>query len=135
MTKTTVTLRYQRIPCRSEKEAYRWTIEAFLSDKPGLFTDPKSGPSICTGGNGRPLFASSRNGMIDPVRLSNGFYAETNLNEGEKVQILDKLGQYAGWKLGRDWHWQAENRPPIPIIDTDALLAKLAKFLGREHRL
>ena len=125
MTPTTLMLFGKRYRLPSEKSAYLRTLEAFLTMTADLLTDPKSGPCICNGRDGAPLFAPTSDYMHQPARIAKGWYAETCLSNDQKVRILDTLAQYASLKRGTDWDWQAENRPTREFIDTAALLAKL----------
>ncbi|MGH8201308.1 MAG: hypothetical protein ACREVO_13265 [Steroidobacteraceae bacterium] len=124
MTPTILTLFGIKHRCRSEKDAYVRALIEFITRKPNLFTDPKF-TLYSRGARGAQLFARSPTPLNDPVRLTNGWYASVCLNNAQKVSILDSLARCAGWKRGRDWDWQAENRPTPEFIDTEALKAKL----------
>lgn len=128
MTKTTLTLFGHRYSFPTEKEAYLFAVEKFLSVRPGLFTDPQS-VHARIGRYGTPMFAETPDGMNQPERLSNGWFVETCLNNRQKVQNLDKLAQCAGFKRGIDWHWEAEGQEAPGLIDGEAILADLARFL------
>jgi hypothetical protein len=109
----------------TQQDAFLGLVEKFLRIKPDLFTDPKTAPYVCSGRDGAVLFAPSAWQMNQPKRLVNGWFAETCLNNDQKVSILDNLAQYVGLKRHRDWDWQASNRPTKGFIDTDALFAEL----------
>jgi hypothetical protein len=120
--------RGERKELPSEQDAYVWLIEKFLRLKPGLFTDPKSASYVCKGARGADHFATSPSNLNQPTRLANGWWAELCLSNDQKVRILDDVVQYTGLKRGRDWEWQAENRPTKEFIDTDTLFAELDKI-------
>ncbi len=108
------------------KEGYVWLVERFIGIKPEVFTDirwettgyvavgrhrAEEGKAI------RNYFARSPQQLFrnspwlaesqgNYVRLQNGWYANTNLNNREKFDILVRFGWVAGLKGGQDWDWE-----------------------------
>jgi hypothetical protein len=107
------------------KEAYVWLIDRFVGAKPDVFTDVRwettgyvaigrhrteEGKAI------RNYFARSPEKLFrnspwlaaeqsNYVRLQNGWYANVNLNNREKFDILCRFGWVVGLKGGQDWDW------------------------------
>ena len=127
-TPTTVMFRGEHKRFPSEQAAYVWLIEQFLHTKLDLLIDPTSAPYVCKGVRGSDLFAPSGYKMNQPKRLANGWCAELCLSNDQKVRILDNIAQYAGFKRGTDWEWQADGRTTREFIDVDELFAELHRL-------
>lgn len=124
MSHTTLMLFGKPHPFRSEKDAYLRAVEALLTVKPALLTE--AARHVRKDRARAPLFAP----VSDPPHASAGAachdcYAETCLNNDQKVRILDRLARYTDLKRGTDWDWQAEDRPTRGFIDTKAMVEKL----------
>ena len=107
------------------KEAYVWLIDRFVGTKPDVFTDVRwettgyvavgrhraeEGKAI------RNYFARSPEKLFrnspwlaaeqsNYAQLQNGWYANVNLNNREKFDILCRFGWVVGLKGGQDWDW------------------------------
>jgi hypothetical protein len=84
------------------KEAYVWLVERFANAKPELFSDPSKETVGVANGRNRNYFARSPENLFREtpelaenssnfVRLSNGWYANVNLNNAQKFSILARL--------------------------------------------
>ncbi len=123
--RTTVSVFGHAYNFRAQQNAFVFLVEKFLHIEPDLFTDPKSA-HVCTGARGDIRFARSSVGMIQPVRLANGWFAELCLSNAQKVCILDDLARCSGVKRPTDWDWRTESRErPDDPIDVDALFREL----------
>jgi hypothetical protein len=126
MTTTVVSFRDVTKSFRTEWEAYIWMVDRFLKDKGNFFVTQKADVKhVLKGGNGAVLFAPVSQGMNDPKGLSNGWYAETCLNEGQKIASLFLIAQSIGISSERDYHWEAQGRPTPVQRDTDTMLKEL----------
>ena len=126
MTRTSVRFRDEINVLDTEWEAYVWLLNQFLKDKGDFFIAKGAEINyICSGGRNAPQFAPARIHMNQPKPLSNGWYAETCLNEGQKIDNLYKLSQAIGLSSERDYEWQADSRPTVKHKDVATLLKEL----------
>ena len=107
------------------KEAYLWLIERFLGARPDVFTDLKWETTgyVAVGQrrnehgairnyfarNPQKLFRESPHLAEDKSKyasLTNGWYANTNLSNAEKFDILCKFGWVVGLKGGTNGDWE-----------------------------
>src|ERR1700733_2692141 len=95
-----------------------------------------NGLKTCARGGGAPLCSRpSRERMNKPKQLSNGWYAETCLNEKQVDRSLYLLAQRIGISSERDYEWQAENGPRRTHRDVDTLKKSLIALRAPKHRL
>ena len=107
------------------KGAYAWLVDRFAGARPEVFTDIRWETTgyVAIGRQrteeGRPLrnyFARSPEKLFrnspwlaadqsNFVQLQNGWYANVNLNNREKFDILCRFGWVVGLKGGKDWDW------------------------------
>ena len=108
--------------CASEQEAYIWIVEKVLKYEPQL-----SGERIaeaCPGKQGTEYFSRSSGKLFRYQHLSNGWFAELNISNDQKVKIVETLTQMAG--LTHDqWGWRATNRSTNLPPDVNAMLKDL----------
>jgi hypothetical protein len=106
----------------TEREAYIWLLNRFLNTA-GNFFESKNQvvKNVCTGPRGSVRFARSPNRMHQPKELSNGWYAETCLNEGQKDRNLYLVAQLIGVSSERDYEWQVACGPKRTHLDVDTL--------------
>jgi hypothetical protein len=96
----------------TEWEAYVWLLNRFLSSKGNFFLSKYEGlKDLFEGRRGAVMFGPAPDRMNQPKRLSNGWYAETCLNEGRKDRNLYLLSQLLGISSEADYGWHVENRP------------------------
>jgi hypothetical protein len=104
-------------------------LDHYLDDKGDFFaTQPNTIRAYLAGTQGAVLFSPSRNPLNQPESLRNGWFAETCLNEHQKVGNLYLLAQALGISWERDVEWQAQGRPTIQHRDVETLLAELKKL-------
>lgn len=130
-TPTTATFDGSRKEFLSEQEAYVWMLNRFISHEPQLFTGTASHLKyICSGARGAIYFSQLPQDLRKPRALSNGWHAELNLANSQKIRNLGKLASSTHLKYGVDWKWDALNRLTNAPIDVEALLAELDQFTG-----
>jgi hypothetical protein len=126
---TKVRLHDQSRLCETEKEAYVWLLDQYISEKGDFFYEqPETIRAYLSGRRGAVLFGPLRDRLNQPERLRNGWFAETCLNEQQKVRNLYLLAQALNISWERDVEWQAQGRPAIEHKDVDTLLAELARL-------
>jgi hypothetical protein len=125
-TPTTVTFRGKTKEFTSEQDAYIWLIGEFIRYEPSLFDcSPSTLKYLCKGRRGASYFATSDKALRRPHPLLNGWYAELNLGNTQKVKNLGKMAITLKLKYDGDWKWNALNRHTKKPVDVDALLAEL----------
>lgn len=113
----------------SEQEAYVWMLNHFMNQEPKPFTGTASDLKyLCCGARGATYFAQRPQILRKPYALRNGWHAELNLGNSQKIRNLGKLASVAQLKYGVDWRWDALNRHTNTPIDVEALLAELDQF-------
>lgn len=128
-TPTTATFRSTKKQFPTAKEAYVWLADRFAGVRPDVFTDMRWETTgyIAIGRHrteeGRPIrnyFARSPKQLFSNspwlatnesnyARLQNDWYANVNLNNGEKFDILCRFGWVVGLKCGQDWDWEVSD--------------------------
>ena len=114
----------------TSKEAYIWLVERFIAQNPKAFAAPSSGILDVALGKRRNYFGRNLKRMFHAspelaenpsnyVRLSNGWYANVNLNNAEKFRILLGLAAVTRVAYPNQWDW-------VVLDPTDALLDKKA---------
>lgn len=107
------------------RDAYIWLVERFIGLRPEVFTDIKWGTTgyVAVGqrhnerGAIRNYFARSPKKLFRKsphlaensnnfAQLTNGWYANTNLSNVQKFDILCRFGWVVGLKGGADWDWE-----------------------------
>jgi|SRR5580700_1056007 hypothetical protein len=129
MTRTFVSFRGVTAELPTEWEAYVWLLNRFLSAFGNFFVSIDEGvEGLWKGRGGAIMFALSPVDMHQPKRLSNGWYAETCLNEKEKDQNLYLIAQRIGVSSERDYEWQAMSGPKRTHLDVKTLKARLREL-------
>lgn len=109
------------------KEGYLWLVEKFISRIPKIFENPDQRTARIAIGHGRNYFARSpeklfrksphlRENAVNYHRLSNGWYANTNLDNARKFEVLVRLAFAAGLEYEKIWVW-------VVLESTDQLAA------------
>lgn len=104
----------------TSKEAYIWLLERFLTVKPQLFEKINWETVFVAKGRKRNYFGKDLKAMFhgsphladDPnnyARLTNGWYANTNLNNVQKFEILGRFAAIAKLSYEKDWRWDVED--------------------------
>ncbi len=117
-TPTDVMLRGEKRHFDSAKEAYIWLIERFIAAHPETFVRINWETAFVARGKSRLYFARALGKMFpksphladDPnkyARLSNGWFANLNLANREKFQLLLKFAAVAKFS-SNEWLWQVE---------------------------
>lgn len=106
------------------KEAYIWLIERFVGARPDVFTNIKWETAYVAVGHRRTTEGAIRNYFARSPRvlfrgsprladnqnnyapLTNGWYANVNLSNAQKFDILCRFGWVVGLKGGEDWDWE-----------------------------
>lgn len=99
------------------KEAYCWLIERFVETYPGPFNEINWETYFFGAGRTRMYFARDLKRMFRETthlasdrnnfrRLSNGWYANLNLNNEQKWRILCKFAAVAKFSWEREWYWK-----------------------------
>lgn len=111
------------------KDAYLWLVENFIELRPEIFTEPALDTTglIALGrarnSEGKPFrnyFARSPQGLFRSspelaeqsdkyAQLRNNWYANINLNNVEKFDLLNKFGNQLSLVHGKDWSFLVEN--------------------------
>lgn len=102
------------------KEAYVWLLGRFINVKPRLFESINwetvfvakgrkrnyFGKDLKAMFHGSPHLAEDRNNY---ARLTNGWYANTNLNNAQKFDILCRFAAVAKLNYETDWRWDVDD--------------------------
>lgn len=125
-TPTDVIFRSEKRHFDSAKKAYIWLIERFITAHPELFDYVNWETAFVAKGRSRLYFARDV-GMMFPqsphlaadnnnyTRLSNGWFANMNLANREKQQLLLKFAAVAKFPE-TEWWWHVEGTPE-PDLD------------------
>ena len=127
----------QRFP--TSKAAYLWLIEKFIATKPDVFDNPSKDTIYLALGTTRNYFSRSLEKMFhgaphlakdhnNYVRLSNGWYANVNLSNSEKFDILTKFAVIAGMEYKTQWDWKVDD-PTESLTEKQAATIKVRQFL------
>lgn len=101
----------------SSKEAYVWLLEKFIDAKPSLFFTPNWETDFVAVGRARNYFDRDPRSMFhesihlagDPNNyhlLRNGWYANVNLGNERKFDILCRFAAIAKLKWDDEWYWE-----------------------------
>ena len=126
----------------SQKQAYIWLVERFIAHNPKPFIDLDwetvyivKGPRILYFAKSlRALFKHNPRLADDKRkhhRLTNGWYAQLYLSENQKVEILERLGGVAQFRVGVDWDWNGRGLSPAHV-DANELLEELMSIAPRD---
>ena len=101
----------------TSRDAYLWLIERFVGAKPSVFDDPSKDTIYVALGKKRNYFGRNLKKMFhgtpdlaenpsNYARLSNGWYANLNLNNAQKFDILMRFAALAGMEYPTQWDWE-----------------------------
>lgn len=101
------------------KDAYFWLLEKFTEAHPGTFTTLNWETVFVAKGKRRNYFGRDLEKMFhgsphladdqnNYQMLSNGWYANLNLSNDEKFDILCKFAAVGKFDFGREWKWEIE---------------------------
>lgn len=129
------------------KDAYIWLIERFIRTDPTVFTSPDHRLIRVAVGRGRYFFARRAKALFPRSPhladtqsnfhlLTNGWFANANLDNNQKFTILIRFGDTIGLMQGRDWGFQPDDPTEklqanldlyeeIQKIDVEAVLQSL----------
>ena len=99
------------------KEGYLWLVERFIAEKRELFVDPSSETLYLALGRSRNYFAKSPSALFkgslrladdasNYARLPNGWYANVNLNNAQKFEILFRFAGLTKTEYLVEWDWE-----------------------------
>lgn len=132
----------QRFP--TSKAAYLWLIEKFMAVKPDIFDHPSKNTIFIALGTRRNYFGRSLDKMFhgtphlakdhnNYARLSNGWYANVNLSNSEKFDILSRFAAIAAMEYETQWGWNVDD-PTESLIEKQTAAVQAKRFLD-EFRL
>lgn len=134
---TIVRFRGQEQYFDTSKDAYVWLVERFAAYNSKVFDEPSKetlyvalgkrrnyfGRSLAKMFKGNPGLAENHNNY---VRLSNGWYANVNLNNSQKLEILMRLAALARLEYAEDWDFE--------VLDpSDALMERKLAILAAKR--
>jgi len=101
----------------SSKDAYVWLLERFITAKPALFFTPNWETDFVALGRARNYFDRDPRGMFHQSphlgddennyrRLSNGWYANVNLSNDRKFDVLARFAAVAKLQWESEWYWE-----------------------------
>lgn len=99
------------------KEGYIWLIEKFIAVRPELFSDPSSETLYLALGKSRNYFGRNPNALFkgsphlaeihtNHVHLRNGWFANVNLNNAQKFDILLRFAALTRVEYPTEWEWK-----------------------------
>lgn len=123
------------------KDAYIWLIERFVSASPAVFQNITFDTVFIAKGKQCNYFARSVQKLFhhsprlaedhnNYVKLSNGWYANTNLNNRQKFEILCRFAGVAKLEHEKDWNWTVED--PTEELLSSMQRNELAKRIWHE---
>lgn len=126
---------------KTSKEAYVWLVERFAQYNPRLFDEPSKDTLYVALGKRRNYFGRTLARMFrgtphlaenssNYVRLSNGWYANVNLNNAQKLDVLMRLAALARLEYGDEWDFDVLDASDALMDRQSAILA--AKALSCE---
>lgn len=103
------------------KEAYVWLIEKFIEAHPEPFLTSSWETMFIAKGTRRNYFGRNLKKMFhgsphladdqnNYMRLSNGWFANLNLNNDEKLTILFKFAAVGNFVFDQEWKWEIEEK-------------------------
>lgn len=130
--------------CDTSKDAYMWLVERFINRNPKVFDEPSEdtlhvalgkrrnyfGRSVAKLFAGNPELAANASNY---VRLSNGWYANVNLNNAQKLDILMRLAALARLKYPEQWDFEVLDPSDALMDRKDAILAAKRLLDELEH--
>lgn len=123
----------------TSRNAYLWLIERFVGATPSVFDDPSENTIYLALGKKRNYFGRNLKKMFhgtphlaenpsNYASLSNGWYANLNLNNTQKFDILMRFAALAGMEYPAQWDWE--------VLDpTDLLMDKKAATIKSKQLL
>jgi hypothetical protein len=119
----------------TEKEAYVWLMERFITHYPKPFNEidwetrfvAKGARTLYFAKSLKNLFKTSPDLASDPTkyhRLTNGWFAKLVLSEKQKFELLTKFATVAHLCMGADWDWD-DRAATMPALSADDLLREL----------
>jgi hypothetical protein len=101
---------------QTAKEGYLWLAENFISKVPDVFANPDGRTARIAIGHGRNYFARSPEKLFGKSphladnsanysKLSNGWFANVNLSNANKFEVLVRLSYAANMAYGEAWEW------------------------------
>jgi hypothetical protein len=132
-TPTVVAFRGIEYRFETAKKAYFWLIEKFLEAHPEPFVTLNWETKFIAKGKRRNYFGRNLEKMFhgsphladDPnnyQKLSNGWYANLNLNNDQKFDILCKFAAVGEFDFGREWKWEIEGKLSGDELDSSFML-------------
>ena len=137
---TVVTFRDEKHDFSSAKDAYVWLVERFLRTKPKVFSDPSDETLYLALGNRRNYFARSVAALFhgspdladnpnNYTKLSTGWFANVNLSNAQKFEILLRFGVLTELEYGTAWDWEVLD-PTEELMDKQAAVLKSRELLN-----
>lgn len=125
-TPTVAAFRGEEMWFPSAKEAYVWLMGKFVWERPDVLGGELWKREFVAKGRRvnyfardlRSLFPHSLHLADDPqmyARLGNGWFADLNLSNQQKSNILHRFAAIAGFKYGEDWNWFVEGTEVKPL--------------------
>jgi hypothetical protein len=118
------------------KEAYLWLIERFVEARPSIFNEPSREETLYVAlgkkrnycaktpsalfRKGTPELSDNKNNY---TRLSNGWYANVNLSNTNKFEILLRFGALVHKRFERDWDFDVLD-PTEGLIDKQKIVVQ-----------
>lgn len=125
----------------STKEAYGWLIEQFIRVVPDIFPELPHETLKLGKGKRRNTFARSPQKLYiespdladkppNYVRLPNGWYADVNLPNAQKFEILARLANRTALKYPEEWDLKVSE--PTEALENGRQIRKLVEEIKRE---
>lgn len=123
----------------TSKDAYLWLIERLIETKPIVFDDPSKDTIYLALGKRRNYFGRDLRKMFHASpeladnpsnygRLSNGWYANLNLSNAQKFDVLMRFAALAGLEYPTDWDWEVLD-PTEALLDKQAATVRAKQIL------
>lgn len=102
------------------KEAYVWLMGCFIQGKPEILENEDWQLEFFAKGRAVNYFAQDLKSLFhhsphladDPnnyTRLGKGWFADLNLSNAQKFQILCRFAALAEYRFEKDWNWQVQD--------------------------
>jgi len=131
----------------SARAGYLWIVERFFALRPQLLQEPSCKNEYFSQGRDRYYFARTPKQLFprspnlaeesaNYARLSMGWYANTNLSNEQKFEILTRVSVRVGLQFKRDWDWQVNPATPElkqrqqDVEESQILLDELLSTMG-----
>ena len=132
----------------TSKEAYLWLVERFIAEKPDLFDHVNWETTYVSKGRkrayfsrditalfqGSPHLADDRNNYAP---LTNGWFANTNLSNAQKFEVLCRFSGVTKLRQDDDWDWEVDDASEglRDKLERKALGARLLKeFVSKARK-